>query len=110
MAIDEKLAARARAALGSRSDVEEKRMFGGLAFMVRGHMACGVIGDQLLVRVGPENYEKSLRLSYAQEMKFTGRPMRGFVAVDAEGVSTAKAVVPWVRRGVEYALSLPPKK
>jgi TfoX/Sxy family transcriptional regulator of competence genes len=110
MAIDEKLAAIARAALASRSDVEEKRMFGGLAFMVRGHMACGVVGDQLIVRVGPESYERALRLSHAQEMRFTGKPMRGFVMVDAEGVATAKAVGSWVTRGVEFALSLPAKK
>ncbi|MFN7941074.1 MAG: TfoX/Sxy family protein [Thermoanaerobaculia bacterium] len=110
MAIDEKLAARARAALADRADVEEKRMFGGLAFMVRGHMACGVVGDQLMVRVGPENHERALRLAHAHEMKFTGRPMRGFVVVDPKGVATLKSVAPWVRRGVEFVTSLPPKK
>lgn len=110
MAIDEKLAARARAALACRSDVEEKRMFGGLAFMVSGHMACGVVGDQLMVRVGPENYEKALRLANAHEMKFTGKPMRGFVMVDPEGVATAKSVGTWVKRGVAFVSSLSPKK
>lgn len=84
-------------------------MFGGLAFMVRGHMACGVVGEGLMVRVGPENYEEALRLADAHEMKFTGKPMRGFVLVDPEGVATAESVGSWVKRGVEFVTSLPPK-
>ena len=110
MAIDEGLAARARTALSSSGKVEEKRMFGGLTFMVHGHMACGVVGDQLMVRVGPERYEKMLRLPHAHEMKFTGRAMRGLVMIDPEGVANARSVATWVKRGVEFVRSLPAKK
>jgi hypothetical protein len=110
MAYDEKLAARVRAVLESRSDVEEKRMFGGLAFMVGGHMACGVVGDQLMVRVGPEAYEEALRRPHAGEMRFTGRTMRGFVMVAPAGVASQPAVGTWVRRGTGFTSGLPPKK
>lgn len=109
MAFDEELAARARAALAATAGVEEKRMFGGLAFMVDGHMACGVVGDQLMIRVGPERYAKVLGLPHAHEMNFTGKTMRGFIVVDAEGVATQRSTASWVRRGVDFARSLPPK-
>ena len=84
-------------------------MFGGLAFMVGGHMACGVVGDRLMVRVGPDRYETALRLAHAQEMKFTGKSMRGFVMVDPEGVATSRAVATWAKRGIAFVDSLPRK-
>ena len=75
MAFDEELATRIRRHLEGR-DFVERRMFGGLAFMVNGHMACGIIKDQLMVRVGPDAYDTVLRLTHAHQMQFTGKPMR----------------------------------
>lgn len=109
MAYDEELVARVRKALGRRNDVREQKMFGGLTFMVSGNMACGVEGDRLMVRVGPERLAEALALPHAHPMDFTGRPMTGFVFVDAKGVSSDKDLQAWVERGVDFALSLPPK-
>jgi len=90
-------------------DVTEKKMFGGVAFMVRGHMSCGVTKDSLMVRVGKEAYESALTFKGAREMDFTGRPMRGFVHVSQEGFATRKALEAWVERSLAFVTSLPPK-
>jgi len=79
MAYDERLAERVRGAMGKRKDVVEKKMFGGIAFMVRGHMSCGIVGSSLMVRIDPAREEKMLRERGAKPMDFTGRPMRGFL-------------------------------
>jgi hypothetical protein len=84
-------------------------MFGGLAFMVGGHMCCGVIGNDLMVRVGPERLEDALARPHARVMDFTGRPSRGMVYVGAGGVGTTGAVAAWVNRGLSFVRSLPPR-
>jgi hypothetical protein len=109
MAFDEELAARVRRQLEGRRVFEERPMFGGLAFMINGHMACGIMKNQLMVRVGPESYDAALRLPNAGQMEFTGKPMRGFVVVDPEGLSTPKRLGDWVNRGLSFVDSLPPK-
>ena len=109
MPYDEKVAARIRASLGSRNDVAEKKMFGGLAFMVRGHMCCGVTGDELMVRVGPDAYETALARSHAREMDFTGKPLRGFVYVAPQGFARRRDLDRWVTMGTEFVLTLPAK-
>ncbi len=109
MAYDEKLAERIREVLKRRRGVSEKKMFGGLAFMVRGHMACGVIGDDLMVRVGPDAYEAALKKTGARPMDFTGRPMKGMVYVAPRGHTRAPSLKAWVEQGLSYARSLPPK-
>jgi hypothetical protein len=109
MAFDEGLAERIRAVLGDAPDVRERRMFGGLAVMVAGNMACGVIGDDLMVRVGRDAWASCLALPHAREMDLTGRTMTGLVLVDAEGVAEDDALIGWLDRGVAYAGSLPPK-
>jgi TfoX/Sxy family transcriptional regulator of competence genes len=103
MAYDEGLAERIRGLLDERSDVSEKTMFGGIAFMVRGHMAVGVVKDDLMVRVGPEAYDALLRERHARPMDFTGRPMKGFVYVASAGLETDDALRSWVEHGVRYA-------
>ncbi len=108
MAYDEDLAERARSALAERTDFVEKKMFGGLAFMVNTHMACGVVGGDLMVRVGREGYEAALA-DGAREMDFTGRPMRGMVMVDGDRVADPVALERWVTTAVDFALSEPPK-
>ena len=110
MAYDEELAARTRAALGEVRGVTEIKMFGGLCFTVHGNMAVGVTGDDLMVRVAPEDGEAALAQPGARPMDFTGKPMKGFVFVDAEGLKTERTLKSWVDRGVAFASSLPPKK
>jgi TfoX/Sxy family transcriptional regulator of competence genes len=109
VAFDEKLAVRIRATLEGQSGIVEKRMFGGLAFLFRGHMCCGIVGEDLMVRVGPDGHERALAEPHARPMDFTGKPLKGMVYVASEGVSTAKALRTWIDRGLEHARTLPPK-
>ena len=109
MAYDDALAARIRDVLDDEAGLEEKRMFGGLAFMVGGHMCCGVVGDELMVRVGPDAYADALAREHARPMDFTGRPLRGMVYVGAAGLKTKKALATWVKRGLSFARALPKK-
>ena len=109
MAYDEKLAERARAVLTPHPAVSERKMFGGIAFMGGGNMCCGVVRDDLMVRVGPEKYAEALSRPHARPMDFTGRPMKGMVYVGALGCRSDSDLEQWVRRGAEFASSLPPK-
>lgn len=103
MAYDEGLANRIRTALGSRDDVAERKMFGGIAFMVAGRMACGVIHDDLMVRVGADRHEAALAEPHTRPMDFTGRPMRGMVYVEPAGVASDADLARWVERAVTVA-------
>jgi TfoX/Sxy family transcriptional regulator of competence genes len=109
MAYDEGLAERIRGLLEDRGQVSERRMFGGLAFLVRGHMTVGIVKDELMVRVGPESYSQALSEQHARAMDFTGRPMKGLVFVSGEGLESDTDLERWVERGVAYAASLPRK-
>jgi TfoX/Sxy family transcriptional regulator of competence genes len=109
MAYDEGLAQRIREILDERGDVAEKRMFGGLAFLLGGNMCVGVVGDDLMVRVGPGAYEEALRQPHARKMDFTGRPMKGLLFVAADGLLEDADLRLWVERGVRFAGALPPK-
>lgn len=109
MAYDEGLAERVREYLQKRTDVGEKRMFGGLCFMVRDHMCCGLIGDDLMARVGPDAYDTCLALPHAGVMKFTGRPMKGMLTVDAAGLAEDADLAAWVDRCLAFVDGLPPK-
>jgi TfoX/Sxy family transcriptional regulator of competence genes len=109
MAFDEAVAKRVREALAGAPDVVEKRMFGGIAFMLRGNMCCGVIGDRLMVRVGPDGYEAALSRPHAKAMDFTGRPMKGFVYVEPAGFPSGRDLKAWIARAMEFTLSLPAK-
>ena len=109
MAYDEVLAERVRRALAGRNDLSEKKMFGGIAFMLHGNMSCGVANGELMVRVGPERYQEALAQPHARPMDFTGRPMRGMVYVTPEGCRTDKALKRWVEQGLNFAATLPAK-
>jgi TfoX/Sxy family transcriptional regulator of competence genes len=109
MAYDEKLAERVRQALAERDDVVAKRMFGGVAFMVRGHMSCGIVGSTLMVRLAPSDADALLSEPHVRPMDFTGRPMRGFLYVDPDGLKTAAMMQKWVGRVTAYA-ELRPRK
>ena len=109
MAYDEDLADRVRALFAGRSGVREQKMFGGLCFMLDGNMACGILGGELVVRVGRENLEDTLSRPYSRPFDMTGRPMRSFVYVSAEGLVSDEGLAEWAGRGIAYAESLPPK-
>ena len=110
MAYNEELGERARAALGAVRRVTEIKMFGGLCFTVGGNMAVGVVQDDLMVRMSPEDAEAALAEPHAREMDFTGKPMRGFLYVGPAEQLTDRELASWVDRGVALASSLPPKK
>ena len=109
MAYNEGLADRVRALMGGYSGVREQKMFGGLAFMLDGNMACGIMGSDLIIRVGKENLDEALSQPHSRPFDFTGRPMRSFVYVDAEGIASDEGLKEWTGRGLAYAGSLPPK-
>jgi TfoX/Sxy family transcriptional regulator of competence genes len=110
MVYDEDLANRIRELLGRERGVEEKRMFGGLAFLVNGNMSVAASGQGgLLVRVPPNDTDKLLERAHVTAMVMAGREARGWLRVDAEGVKTKRQLQSWVTRGVGYARSLPPK-
>ena len=109
MAYDEHLADRVRALMAGYTGVREQKMFGGLAFMLDGNMACGIMGSELIIRVGKENLDDALAQPHSRPFDFTGRPMRSFVYVDAEGITSDQGLELWAGRGIAYARSLPPK-
>lgn len=109
MPYDEGLAQRVIEALGGRDDLVAKRMFGGVGYLLRGNMACGVHGQRLIVRVGPDRYEEALAAPHAGPFDLTGRPMRGWVWIAPEGIEDDGALRAWVQQGVDFALTLPAK-
>jgi TfoX/Sxy family transcriptional regulator of competence genes len=109
MAYDNDLAAQVREVLPADEPVTERQMFGGLAFMLRGHMFCGVVKDTLMVRLGPEAADRALDRPHVRPMDFTGRPMTGMVFVEQAGLA-GTALQAWVRDAADYARSLPPKQ
>lgn len=110
MAYDEALAARLRELLEPEAGIAEKRMFGGLAFLAGGHMAVAASGKGgLMVRVDPEETDALLTRPGAGPFEMRGRPVDGWLRVEADAVRTQRQLEPWVRRGLAYARSLPPK-
>jgi TfoX/Sxy family transcriptional regulator of competence genes len=99
---DEKLAVRIRSMLSMRDDVVEKKMLGGLCFMVGGAMCCGLTKTDFMVRVGPAQYEEALARPHARPMDFTGRPLKGMVYVAPEGLRTEAALAGWIQRGLAF--------
>jgi TfoX/Sxy family transcriptional regulator of competence genes len=109
MAYDEALADRIRELLSARAEVSERKMFGGVAFMVDGNMACGVLGEDLIVRLGEEEAEKALGEDGVRPFDFTGRPMKTTVYVSPERTSDQAGLAEWVEAGADFAAALPPK-
>ena len=110
MAYDERLAERVRGAMGKRKDVVEKKMFGGIAFLLNGNMACGVNGTDMIVRIAPEETDAALAEPGVRLFDLSGgRPMKGWIMVAAEATTKAKDLRRWVDRGTSYAASLPAK-
>jgi hypothetical protein len=109
MAYDEKLATRIRDLLGGRDGIQEKKMFGGIAFLLNGNMACGVNGADMIVRLAPEETDAALSEPGVRLFDMTGRPMKGWIMVGAQATTKARDLRRWVDRGTAYAGSLPPK-
>lgn len=109
MAYDEGLAQRLNEILAAVPGIVEKKMFGGIGYLVGGNMACGIIGEDLIIRVGPDKYDDSLQMRHARPFDFTGRPMKGWIMVSPEGYESDSHLHEWAERGLEFAYSLPPK-
>ena len=106
MAYDERLAERMRGILAGAPGVDEKKMFGGVAFLKEGKMFCGIVKDDLMVRVGPKRYEAAMAEAHVRPMDFTGRPMNGYVFVGPGGTRTEKAIKRWVDQGAAFVNTL----
>jgi hypothetical protein len=109
MAYDEGLAERLRDQFVDRHGITEKKMFGGLAFMYRGHMLVGILGDSLVARVGPAEYTDALKRPHVREMDFNGKPMKGYVSVDPAGFESDSDLSTWIGLCLRFNESLPPK-
>lgn len=110
MAYDEELATRIRNRLDDPLGVSERKMFGGVAFMVYGNMCVGIVGRDLMVRLGQAEYEKALTEPFVRPMDFTGKPLKGFIYVDADGIETDKQLDAWLNRARAFVSTLPPKE
>lgn len=109
MAYDERLATRVRDVVAGRAAITEKKMFGGLCFLSQGSMFAGIQGDTLMARVGPDRHAEALRRPHARVMDFTGRPMKGFLYIDPEGVAEDDDLRAWIRLCLAFVDTLPPK-
>ena len=109
MAYDESLAARIRKTLARRKDITEKKMFGGIGFLLNGNMCVGVWKECLILRLGPDQYEGALKEPCVKEFDITGRAMKGWVMVEPGGVEEKDELRMWVRRAVTFVGTLPPK-
>jgi TfoX/Sxy family transcriptional regulator of competence genes len=110
MAFDEQLGSRLRVVLADVPNVSERRMFGGLAFLADGHMACGIVGNDLMLRLGEDGADKALELPHVRPMDFTGRPMRAMVYVAPGGFESDDELRGWVRQALEFVATLPAKR
>src|SRR3990172_6998820 len=109
MAFDEKLAQRVRKLIGAIKGSSERQQFGGVAFLLRGNVACGIIGNELLVRVGPDRHDEVMKNTDAKPFSLTGRPSKGWILVRQSGVKSPASLKKWVEMGLAFAKTLPAK-
>ncbi|KAA3619310.1 MAG: RNA methyltransferase [Calditrichaeota bacterium] len=109
MAFDEGLAQRIRELLASTPGIEEKKMFGGLCFLDRGNMVGGIVGSELMMRVGAEKYDEALNEPHVRKMDFTGRSMRGMIYVGEAGIEADENLEKWLKKGLAFTQNLPAK-
>ncbi len=109
MAYDEAVAHRVRKVLQSRKDITERKMFGGIAFLLNGNMCCGVIGSDLVLRLGEDGAAQALKERHTSEMDFTGKPLKSMVYVCPAGYRSDADLRTWVKRAVDHVKSLPAK-
>ena len=110
MPYDENLAKRIESILKSRREVSQKKMFGGLCFLLNGNMLCGINGDKLMARVGQQNYEFALKQKHVTEMDFTGKPLKGMVYVLQEGIKRKDSLKKWINICIDFVSMLPKKE
>lgn len=110
MAYNEQLADRIREKLMNVKKLEEKKMMGGLCFLYKTKMCCGIVKDDLMVRIVEKKYEETLSHPHARPMDFTGRPLKGFIFVAPDGFKKEKELAFWLTLGIEYVDALPPEK
>jgi TfoX/Sxy family transcriptional regulator of competence genes len=109
MAFNEALVERIRQGLTRRKNIEEKKMFGGIGFLLNGNMLVGVWKDSLIVRLGPEDGDEALKEAHVREFDITGKPMKGWVLVEPQGVEDDEQVRDWIQRAVRFVSKLPGK-
>lgn len=109
MAYDEALADRIRDVLGETEELLERKMFGGLAFLLNGHMVCGVVGEDLCLRLGEVGARNALEQPHTRPMDFTGKPMKSMVYVEPAGIEAARDLQRWVQHAARFVRTLPPK-
>ncbi len=109
MAYNEELSVRVLTIIGAEPSLVRKPMFGGMAYMLQGNLACCVLNDELIVRVPKDEYATALQQPHVREMDYSGRTMRGWVMVGPAATSADAALAEWVRYGASTALALPPK-
>jgi hypothetical protein len=109
MTYDEKLAQRIREYLEGMPFLVEKKMFGGIGFLIQGNMACGVSGERMIVRIDPQAYETAITRPHVRVFDMTGRPMKGWITVGLDGLAAEADLADWVEQGLAFARSLPPK-
>ena len=110
MAYDEGLAERIQFHLKDHPGLSTRNMFGGLCYMVNGHMCCGITGEDLMLRLGKEGGEKALEKPHTRPMDFTGKPMKSMIYVDAQGVEEDHDLARWIQTALDFVETLPPKK
>lgn len=109
MPYDQQLAERVKSKLENKDEISEIKMFGGICFTLRGNMVCGIIKRDLVVRVGPDNYEHALDQPNVRKMDFTGKALKGFIFVNEPGTRTDESLAYWIESAIEYVRTLPPK-
>src|SRR5262245_48813469 len=109
MPFDESLAARIRDTLARTKGIVEKKMFGGVGFLLNGNMLVGVWKDSIIVRIGPDAYEDALLEPHVREFDVTGKPMKGWIMVDSDGVEEDKDITTWIKRASSFVKTLPGK-
>ena len=110
MAYDEHLAERVRSSLKRQTGITEKKMFGGIGFMLHGNMACGIVGEKLMLRLGEDGAKRALEEEHVTPMDFTGKPIKTMAFVQPEGIETDAELKRWVIAAVTFAKTLPPKQ
>ena len=109
MAFSESLAARIRDALVRKKNIEEKKMFGGVGFLLNGNMLVGVWKDSMIARLGPDASDDALREPHVREFDITGKPMKGWVIVEPDGIEDDDQLTGWIERSMEFVQTLPKK-
>jgi len=109
MAYDQNLAQRMRTYISAYPNTVEKKMFGGIGYLINGNMGCGIHKDYLVVRINPDEYRQALRVPFVKPMDITGKPMKGWIMVSPQGYQDEESLEGWIHRGMQYAQTLPEK-